>query len=322
MIRSQARAPVTQAYAEETTKLAISPAGDRIAVAAGNQLTLVTSTDGAVVMRVEHAAPVLAARFKGDGTVLASASSDGWVHVSDVIARGEIARLPNTRPVAQLAFSPRGQWLAAAAGGFDRATRETRYDVNIWRLSDRLLVSSIQGVTNVAFSADGVQAATGTREGGIRVWTWPPDEPALAACRRLPRNLDVEQSQWHAPDELRQDTCAKDVLATPDPWVARAGAALGLVRDYYAALDRHDVPGALAMWDAPSARLTALMKNVEAMAVDDARLLALGAASATVAVTVVGRQRGGASEGWNGAVYLNEGPSGWKIERMDLLRRE
>jgi hypothetical protein len=276
-------------------------------------LSLVASTDGHEVLRVDHGGRILAVQFNDSGTLIASASKDGHIRITDLISRREVIRLDSNAPVLRIAFDPAGEWLAAKVGS------DT---INLWRIADGFLASSIGGASNMAFSADGLRLATGTREGSISVWTWPPTALSEETCRRLHRNLTAEKWHRYMANEPQRSTCAKHLLGTLAPRTMQKIAATSLVRDYYAALDAQEVRKALGMWNAPTKRLEKLMSSIDSMRVKSVMLLAMRKKSATVAVDVVGRKRGSALENWRGTIYLTKAQQDWKIHRMSLSQRK
>jgi len=104
--------------------------------------------------------------FSPDGTLLASGSVYGFVHLWDVTANQEQDTLgEHDEIVYALAFSPDGTTLASAS-------RDGT--VRLWDVATRDIVATIRlprtPIWSVAFSPDGKLLATGSSDDLIRLW--------------------------------------------------------------------------------------------------------------------------------------------------------
>lgn len=113
-----------------------------------------------------HQAPVVAAAFNPDGTLLATGSDDGNVKLWDPHTGAEVRELPaHGGVVRSVTFSPDGRLLATASDD---------HTAMIWDPSTgrplRPLVGHTTHVYDVAFSPDGRLVATAGGEGRVRIW--------------------------------------------------------------------------------------------------------------------------------------------------------
>ncbi len=102
--------------------------------------------------------------FSPDGSLLATAESNGTVHLWDKFGKNLSVLTGHTDKVSSISFSPDGQLLATAA---DDGT------ARLWDLSNQKLVKMIrhQGkVLSVSFSPDGSALATSGSDGTVSLW--------------------------------------------------------------------------------------------------------------------------------------------------------
>jgi WD40 repeat protein/serine/threonine protein kinase len=110
-----------------------------------------------------HLAAVTSLAFQADGKALVSGSADGTAKVWELGATdGPRVSLGGDRSgVLSVAYSPDGQWLAAAGGV-----------AKLWEVRTGRLVHVLPGhsIFRVAFSPDGKTMATGGGDTGIELW--------------------------------------------------------------------------------------------------------------------------------------------------------
>jgi WD40 repeat protein len=118
--------------------------------------------------------------FSPDGTLLAAGGMlDGAVKLWHTVSGKEVATLKGPRagavsisPPVSIAFSPDGRCIAASAD-------ET---VKIWDVSELQEVASLKGhtgkVRRVRFSPDGLQLASASDDGSVKIWNVPSQETA------------------------------------------------------------------------------------------------------------------------------------------------
>jgi WD40 repeat protein len=167
----------------EVSDLAVSPTGDRVAVAFTDvDVRLVDAATGrvaAMISDLEMAAFSLA--FSADGRFLAFGCADGRVSIRDAASGARVrADVRHTEPVGAVGFTPDGAWLASVGLSMNPATREASV-----RMTS---VSAVAGTTEslgvlpyvlLGFSADGTARVFSPGPEGLRVWNVaPPRSPA------------------------------------------------------------------------------------------------------------------------------------------------
>jgi WD40 repeat protein len=113
-----------------------------------------------------HGSSLACVAYSPDGRLLASASSEGKVHLWDAVAGKHILSFwCHSKATTSLAFSPDGKRLATASSD------ET---VRVWEVPGGrrtlILKGHTKGVTGVAFSPDGRRLASASYDGTTRVW--------------------------------------------------------------------------------------------------------------------------------------------------------
>jgi WD40 repeat protein len=185
--------------------------------------------------------------FSPDGTVLATASSGGPVHVFDPSTGRELRPLQGLHNGArQLVFSPDGLYLAAGGGENDPG-----HAVHVWEVATGQEVLTLDGhrgqVCSIAFSADGKTLATGGMDSTILIWDVPG---AVNQGGRAANNLSP-----HDVEECWNDLGAEDgVRAFRALW--KLAVAAGTVAPYLK--DRLAPEPAVS-----SERLAALVRNLD-----------------------------------------------------------
>jgi WD40 repeat protein/tRNA A-37 threonylcarbamoyl transferase component Bud32 len=109
--------------------------------------------------RIRHIA------FNGDGSRLASSSTDDPIHMWDTATGEIIMRLAQGKSVAKLALSPDGTRLAV--GNYN-------HTIHLWDTRSSESLASMNGhagtITALAFSPDGERLASGSHDTSIRLW--------------------------------------------------------------------------------------------------------------------------------------------------------
>jgi WD40 repeat protein/DNA-binding SARP family transcriptional activator len=149
----------------EVYAAAIDPSGGRIARAGLAKPAVIQAPDGTHRRILPDHGQVNALAFSPNGEHLASASSDGTVHIWNG-ARGTSERVLKRFEGAALAavYSPDGSHVAAA--GADGTIR-------IWRLAggDPIVLYGHDGpVTTLGFNPEGDRLVSGGKDGTVRIW--------------------------------------------------------------------------------------------------------------------------------------------------------
>jgi cytochrome c len=134
------------------------------------------------VMRF-HDGAVNAVAFLRDGRIV-TAGADARIAVwTSGESRPDVTFDGHTAPIAGLAVSPAGDWLASAS--WDRTVR-------LWPLgggSPRIFEGNTQNVNGVAFSRDGRQVMSAGYDATLRIW--PVSDGGNAIVRNLPTPLNT-----------------------------------------------------------------------------------------------------------------------------------
>jgi len=184
--------------------LSFSPDSKLLAVGGLGDASLLKSSTGEEIMRLEHAelgAFVTSLSFSPDGRWLATSNRntspnslriESVVRVWDVRTGEEVLRLEPYSEVEAVAFSPDGQWLAAGGGG--------DYDVipgiiQMWNAKTGQEVHRIEHqspIDDLLFSPDGRWLVSDSQDGAY-LWAWHAEDLIADACARLDRNLTREE---------------------------------------------------------------------------------------------------------------------------------
>lgn len=148
--------------------VAWSPAGDRLAVAAAQDLFLLEAGTLRVVARLSgNGGEVSSVAYSPDGRELVFGAEDGTVRRWDTVALRELpAFAAHRRPVSAVAWSPDGARLCS--GSSDGAVR-------LWGATGGEPGQTLTGfrgaVRSLALSPDGREVAAGTSEGAVHLWS-------------------------------------------------------------------------------------------------------------------------------------------------------
>jgi WD40 repeat protein len=162
--------------------LAVSPAGDRLAIIDGDGgVSLVDAATGKQLRRVDNLHSRDAA-FLPAGDRLVCGSPDGTLSLIDVAGSAAVRQWhAHDGGVRQVAVSPGGSWVASA--GADGVVR-------LWDLQGdtarelHALTGHAGGATAIAVGADGSMLAAGAADGTLRLWT--PDGDAIGTFTAHP----------------------------------------------------------------------------------------------------------------------------------------
>jgi len=140
---------------------------------AGNGLLLVGGRDGSAHLfpdgvresrKVAHVSELVGAALRADGAVAATAGTDGVVRLWDTATGKQLLVLPAAAGLTSVALDPKGRWIATGVGNDVRV-----YDARTGKQRSELL-GHTDVVTGVAFSPDGSQLASSSKDKDARVW--------------------------------------------------------------------------------------------------------------------------------------------------------
>jgi WD40 repeat protein len=264
--------------------VAFSHDGDSIALASGDSVRLVKSSDGVQFAQLTHARTVRALDFSPDGKELATASEDNTARIWQLDPAREGTRISYGAPVWSVDFSPDGKYLATgsedgSAGIWQAATAPFAADEVYGETEDRVVAVSANGRFAAVERGDLVEV----REvpGGREIGRAPFHDDAAP-------NLEVAQASlspdgrylWMAVRErsrmVGHGRRPGEVQKKVRVWDASRGAAI-------ASIEYDEVPGnvvfsgdarllvtddqtTLALWDVTNKREVTRVKHEQAPA--------------------------------------------------------
>ncbi|MBL8169118.1 MAG: protein kinase [Acidobacteria bacterium] len=155
------------------TGVAFSPDGTLLAtISRDNTVRLWQTASWQETARLSgHQDQIRALAFAPDGQTLATAGNDQTIRLWQVATGKELAVLNAEHRVLSLAFSPRGDVLAAGSGSDVMGQGSL---ATLWQISTKqkrlVLANHTDQVTSVAFSPDGALLATASEDKTVRLW--------------------------------------------------------------------------------------------------------------------------------------------------------
>jgi WD40 repeat protein len=186
--------------------LALRADGRRVSVNAGGPLVVELSLPEAqTTAQRTHESNVSAMRYLPDGR-LVTGTWDGRLRIWQRDGARVDAEAQHDDGIQDLAHDAEGRFLVTGSG--DRTAR-------VWRVAGLQEVARMPhplAVAAVAFDPDGhrvwtASGATLDPAHALRAWRWRLEDLVEEACRRLPRNLRLDEWRRHLPDEPYRSTC-------------------------------------------------------------------------------------------------------------------
>lgn len=201
------REPMPLAQDSRIDSIAFSYDSRNLALASQNIIRVLDVTTGQTVAEIELPGPTQAIAFDPSGSILATVT-DSAVLVWDLLAEEELAFLASLDTVRNVVFSHDGQRILIIGSNM----------VRIWEFpSDRELFrieyEDEIDVAAAAFSDTEHMLSLVSSDGWVRIQYWKPLDLVSEACKRLARNLTLEEWQHYFRWEPYEPTCPN--LPTP-----------------------------------------------------------------------------------------------------------
>jgi WD40 repeat protein len=152
------------------------------------------------ITRLSQAQEVTKIAFHPKGTTLFTIAQPDEVQVWELPEGKLRSRLKHEREIQALRFSNEDSFIATISEG----------RVYIWDSSTGMILSQVSDagyVRDVRFSPNGRSLLTGSDDGTAIAWLWKTEDMQAEACKRLVRNLTVDEWRQYLGDEPYRKTC-------------------------------------------------------------------------------------------------------------------
>ncbi len=187
--------------------VALSPNGKYLAIASASfkdgSVYLWDATTMKQVARLEHERSALqSVAFSPDGKYLVSTGTDGSARLWALPDGDEVFHVNHQDRVIIAAFSADSAYFVTGSQDGTAKVVSVPAGKEVARLNNPGNISAVR------FSPDGQYVITASeKSGSARVWRFKFDDPLVEACRRVSRNLSVEEWRKYFGDTPYRKTC-------------------------------------------------------------------------------------------------------------------
>jgi len=183
--------------AQDTRLVSFSPDGRFLATAHFKDHKVAVwqaGTGTPVGQPANHDQSIETMAFSRDGELVAIGTDGGYVILRQTRSGKDIARVAHAAAITDLAFSADGNVLASTSKDGSTRLTDCRSGLEMAQL--------LHGSTprRVRFSPDAKYVATETGE-GVQIWLWRARDVVDEACRRVPRDLSVDEWRLYLGDK-------------------------------------------------------------------------------------------------------------------------